>query len=135
MWQGSNTGPCLFGDPNFASAGGVALRLVEGPHRCAGRLEVLHQGQWGTVCDDDWGLKDGAVVCRELGCGVVQATPGGSHFGSGTGPIWLDDVGCSGKESLLRQCQAQPWGQSNCNHSEDAGVICTGSGPGGKTGG
>ncbi|XP_019340487.1 soluble scavenger receptor cysteine-rich domain-containing protein SSC5D isoform X2 [Alligator mississippiensis] len=112
--------------PTTSPHGGVALRLVEGPHRCAGRLEVLHQGQWGTVCDDDWGLKDGAVVCRELGCGVVQATPGGSHFGSGTGPIWLDDVGCSGKESLLRQCQAQPWGQSNCNHSEDAGVICTG---------
>uniref|UniRef100_A0A8C8SRP4 Soluble scavenger receptor cysteine-rich domain-containing protein SSC5D n=1 Tax=Pelusios castaneus TaxID=367368 RepID=A0A8C8SRP4_9SAUR len=107
-------------------ARGALLRLVGGPHSCAGRLEVLHGGQWGSVCDDGWGLPEGMVVCRELGCGVVQATPGGAHFGTGTGPIWLDDVGCTGKEMSLQRCRARPWGRSNCQHDEDAGVICTG---------
>ncbi|XP_067413335.1 soluble scavenger receptor cysteine-rich domain-containing protein SSC5D [Emydura macquarii macquarii] len=107
-------------------ARGAPLRLVGGPHRCAGRLEVLHGGQWGSVCDDGWGLPEGAVVCRELGCGAVQAAPGGAHFGTGTGPIWLDDVGCSGKEMSLQLCRARPWGRSNCQHEEDASVICTG---------
>nr|XP_023967950.2 soluble scavenger receptor cysteine-rich domain-containing protein SSC5D-like isoform X2 [Chrysemys picta bellii] len=105
---------------------GAPLRLVGGPHSCAGRLEVLHGSQWGSVCDDGWGLLEGAVVCRELGCGAVQAAPGGAHFGTGTGPIWLDDVGCSGKEMSLRQCRARPWGRTNCQHDEDASVICTG---------
>ncbi|XP_053865587.1 soluble scavenger receptor cysteine-rich domain-containing protein SSC5D-like [Malaclemys terrapin pileata] len=105
---------------------GAPLRLVGGPHSCAGRLEVLHGSQWGSVCDDGWGLLEGAVVCRELGCGAVQAAPRGAHFGTGTGPIWLDDVGCSGKEMSLRQCRARPWGRTNCQHDEDASVICTG---------
>ncbi|XP_032118975.1 soluble scavenger receptor cysteine-rich domain-containing protein SSC5D isoform X1 [Sapajus apella] len=105
------------------------LRLVSGPHRCAGRLEVWHGGRWGTVCDDGWDLRDATVACRELGCGGALAAPGGARFGPGAGPVWMDDVGCGGGEQALRDCPRSPWGRSNCDHSEDAGLVCTGPAP------
>uniref|UniRef100_A0A670YWH6 SRCR domain-containing protein n=1 Tax=Pseudonaja textilis TaxID=8673 RepID=A0A670YWH6_PSETE len=102
------------------------LRLVDGPESCAGRVEVLYKGQWGTVCDDGWDLVDAAVVCRELDCGAPLLSPGNARYGPGSGPIWLDDVNCAGREFTIKHCHSKPWGKHNCNHHEDASVICTG---------
>ena len=49
-----------------------------------------------------------------------------AYFGSGNGSILLDNVVCSGNESSLLECNTEPIGQSNCVHSEDAGVRCEG---------
>lgn len=110
--------------------GSPQLRLVAGPSRCSGRLEVWHAGRWGTVCDDSWDPRDSAVVCRELGCGGArQPDPSAGRFGWGSGPIWLDDVRCVGTEASLLDCPAAPWGKHNCAHNEDVGVTCTGKEP------
>nr|XP_060636605.1 deleted in malignant brain tumors 1 protein-like [Anolis sagrei ordinatus] len=101
------------------------VRLVNGTSRCAGRVEVLHNQQWGTVCDDGWDLTSAQVVCRELGCGVAQSAPRGALFGRGADPIWLDDVKCKGTEAALRDCRLKAWGDHNCNHGEDAGAVCS----------
>ncbi|XP_049340535.1 deleted in malignant brain tumors 1 protein-like isoform X10 [Astyanax mexicanus] len=103
-----------------------SVRLVDGDSRCAGRVEVLYRGQWGSVCGDDWDMRDAAVVCRELGCGEAVDTYHESYFGSASGPIWMDNVHCSGSESTLRNCESAGWGKHNCDHSKDAGVICSG---------
>lgn len=47
-----------------------------------------------------------------------------AEFGQGTGPILLDNVQCRGSENMLVDCPANPVGQHNCIHLEDAGVRC-----------
>ncbi|KAK2490855.1 hypothetical protein MC885_017881 [Smutsia gigantea] len=106
----------------------LELRLMGGSGWCSGRVEVLHQGTWGTVCDDLWDLNEAEVVCRQLGCGQAMAAPGKAHFGAGSGDILLDNIQCLGSENHLGQCPSSGWSDHNCGHHEDAGVICSDAG-------
>ena len=47
------------------------VRLANGSHSYDGRLEVLHNYQWGTVCDDSFDDTDARVACHSLGFGSV----------------------------------------------------------------
>uniref|UniRef100_A0A8B9P3K5 SRCR domain-containing protein n=1 Tax=Apteryx owenii TaxID=8824 RepID=A0A8B9P3K5_APTOW len=102
------------------------VRLAGGPSRCVGRVEVRHEGRWGTVCDDDWELLDAAVVCRELGCGTALSAPSGAWFGEGSGPIWLNGLRCRGTEERLELCRHRGWRKHVCTHEEDASAVCSG---------
>ncbi len=87
-----------------------------------GRLEIFHQGQWGTVCDDNFGTVDANVACRQLGyaSGTVRTDVAG-----GSDRIWLDEVGCAGTELGLGICPHPAWGTHDCTHVDDVGVTCT----------
>ena len=105
----------------------LPVRLVEGSGAHNGRVEVRFKGKWGTVCDDNWNIKAGNVVCRMLGYDKALAAPHEARFGQGTGDIILDDVRCTGKEKRIAECSHKELMTHNCGHSEDAGVICAGS--------
>ncbi|XP_062433648.1 scavenger receptor cysteine-rich type 1 protein M130-like [Rhea pennata] len=103
------------------------LRLVGGGSRCAGRVEVKHEGQWGTVCsyDFDWDARGASVVCRQLGCGTVARASPYIPFGPGAGQIWLHPFFCRGTETELQHCPHFGWGQHYCGHDRDVGVTCS----------
>uniref|UniRef100_A0A8C5CVQ9 Lysyl oxidase homolog n=1 Tax=Gadus morhua TaxID=8049 RepID=A0A8C5CVQ9_GADMO len=103
----------------------LKFRLVGYPRKHnEGRIEVFYQGEWGTICDDDFSLANAQVLCRQLG--FVSAT-GWAHsakYGKGQGKIWLDNVLCNGGEKSIDACKSRGWGSSDCTHDEDAGVVC-----------
>ncbi|CAH3036097.1 unnamed protein product, partial [Porites lobata] len=123
--------------PTSSSTPPVTLRLIGGSRPGEGRVEIYYRGSWGTVCDDNWDIKDARVVCRQLGYPSAVGAPQRARFGQGSGKIWLDEVQCQGNETSIVNCRHRPWGVHDCSHSEDASVICSktlrligGSGPG-----
>ena len=102
------------------------IRLVGSENSNEGRVELYHQGEWGTVCDDSWDLSDAGVVCRQLGFLGASEAVSNAGFGEGTGPTLLDEVACSGEEARLENCSSNGWRVEDCSHAEDAGVICVG---------
>uniref|UniRef100_A0A3B4AWE5 Neurotrypsin n=1 Tax=Periophthalmus magnuspinnatus TaxID=409849 RepID=A0A3B4AWE5_9GOBI len=102
------------------------VRLVGGDTPWEGRVEVLHNGDWGTICDDHWTQQHAQVICRQLGYrGHAEVVSDGT-FGEGVGLILLDDVRCEGSEASLLDCPHGVWGRTDCAHSEDVGVRCRG---------
>ena len=102
-----------------------AIRIMNSSTPLTGRVEIFHNGQWGTVCGDGWDINDANVVCRQLGFPqATQAFTGASH-GQGSGRIWMDDVACSGGEPFLPKCSHSGWGINDCTHSQDASVQCS----------
>ena len=94
----------------------------------SGRLQVLYNGTWGTVCDHLFGTNEANVVCRQLGFSDGRLAPRGEFRPSTTTePIWLDEVQCHGNEGHLEECNFPGWGRhEHCTHFEDVGVHCNG---------
>lgn len=100
------------------------VRLVGGHDRCAGRVELLQSGQWGTVCDDDFNITSGQVVCAQLRCGSAKRV---DIFGTGSGAIYISKMKCNGTERNLWECDPINNTAGYCGHKEDAGIVCSGT--------
>ncbi|MCY4511124.1 MAG: fibronectin type III domain-containing protein, partial [Acidobacteria bacterium] len=117
------------------------LRLAGGESASEGRLEIPHDGEWGTVCDDRMDREGNfapTFACRLLGYDtgtIVDGRPGTPQR-----PIWLDDVYCPTEASddgdiagpawtgdypeTLSQCYHAGWGLNNCVQEEDVSLRC-----------
>ncbi|TMS15210.1 Galectin-3-binding protein A [Larimichthys crocea] len=100
------------------------VRLFGSKNVSEGRVEIYHEGKWGTVCDDGWDMAEAQVVCRQLHFPGAKSVVTGKDYGKASGPIWLDDMNCKGTESHLSSCDFKNWGVTDCSHKEDVGVIC-----------
>ncbi|XP_043538437.1 scavenger receptor cysteine-rich type 1 protein M130-like [Chiloscyllium plagiosum] len=102
-----------------------SVRLDGGRSNCSGRVEIMCDKRWGTVCGDSWDITDANVVCRQMGCGFAVSAGGGAPVSLSEGVIWQNDVKCKGSESFLSDCLSPAPAQMECNHKEIASVICS----------
>jgi hypothetical protein len=103
----------------------VPMRLVtaEATSGFKGRVELYHNGEWGTVCSNQFTVTSAMVVCRQLGLEGGEMMPLGS-YPTGAGSIWMDNVVCQGHEKRLWLCNFGGWGSHSCDHMSDVGVEC-----------
>ena len=96
------------------------------PH--LGRIEIKNQTSdiWGTVSGYRFSKKAAKVICRAMGFrGVVLSLANNRTFGSGSGPVYIGGLKCTGKEEDILDCAHDGWENPRYNHKYDAAVWCT----------
>ncbi|XP_026171895.1 uncharacterized protein LOC113135819 [Mastacembelus armatus] len=78
------------------------VRLVGEASRCAGTLEMKHQGNWRPAYAPAWTLKEAAVACRELHCGSAVSTE--TRHRSSYKSVWWIQTACVQSGYVLREC-------------------------------
>lgn len=124
------------------ATGMAHVRLSGSKNPWEGRVEVFHNGTWGTICSGwywrhwPWDSSEADVVCRELGFFRSRIAYSSSYLRYGRAnssvPVWLTGVNCNGKESTLLNCSHNQWGTTghhshffSCSsHYRDVGVMC-----------
>ena len=89
-----------------------------------GRVEVLMNGGWATLCDDGFNDNAAQALCTHLGFSQGEIRTD-AFYGPGTGEIFFSDVTCTGSESHLYECQLRRNFDQVCTHAEDVGVVCS----------
>ena len=106
------------------------VRLVGGGSVASqGRVEVFHNGVWGTICNcyywyRNLGMAEANVVCRELGYDGAMVVPSFAVFGPGKGVTWMNRLRCNGDEKSIKACGHAGWRVESCNRHYHATVIC-----------
>ena len=107
---------------NCIFLGQTYIRLGASNVPLKGRIEIFHQGEWGTTCyrESTFSITNARVACRELGFYNVKEEHRWFHL-KATGKIWLHSVKCRGDEKSLLLCSYK---NSGCHHYWDRYVKC-----------
>ncbi|CAC5416879.1 unnamed protein product [Mytilus coruscus] len=88
----------------------------------SGKLEILHNNEWGTVCSSNFNKIEAEVACKQLGYrngSVLENT-----IATGASKIWLNILACNGNESKLIDCSHSDWDTDTCSHGHVVGIRC-----------
>ncbi|CAL4111130.1 unnamed protein product, partial [Meganyctiphanes norvegica] len=115
----------MCGDVGVVRLGGEQQINSQTSRKHGGTVFIKHSGIWGTICDDNFGQEEAKVLCRNLGyqAGWAMAKED-AYFGRGSGKIWADNLLCTGSEGHIGDCPLISWEDTDCSHTEDAGLFC-----------
>ncbi|XP_051790266.1 scavenger receptor cysteine-rich type 1 protein M130 [Erpetoichthys calabaricus] len=113
----------IFNHVNIKCSEQVSLSLSGGDHPCEGRVEITYKEKKGIICDNNWGINEANIVCKELQCGTAAYAYKGGEYGKGPDKVWINTLNCSGNEDFIWHCGNKE--QKICQ-SNDVSVVCNG---------
>lgn len=102
-------------------------RLVDGPGKCAGRVEIQYKGRWRQVRkDSEWTDDNSNSVCKEMECGKMRKSTGPGKFSQGSGDFLSNPVKCNKDANNISACDIEIERSTAVGNNEAVGVICEG---------
>ncbi|XP_053388862.1 uncharacterized protein LOC128551929 [Mercenaria mercenaria] len=120
-----NDSSCSY--PNYAGINCepvTPIRLIDGPSIKAGRVEVLFNGTWGSVCSSGLTSNDTSVMCRMLGNSGLSYVLKDDEYLQQNANITISDLNCNGGENDISDCKATQWQQADCSSNRAVGIAC-----------
>ena len=90
----------------------------------SGRLEVYHEGQWGSVCSHKFGYHEATVACRMMGYSSALQVLTNEQSGKTDNKIVLSELTCAGTESHLTDCQYDDDEEETCSQGHPVHIEC-----------
>ncbi|XP_078110438.1 scavenger receptor cysteine-rich type 1 protein M160 isoform X2 [Sander vitreus] len=85
-------------------AGSIEVDLLDGPGKCAGRVEIQHEGKWHRVNEAEWTTGNSDAVCKQLNCGSRRALPTPEKFSQGSNDFLRKTVKCNSDAKHISEC-------------------------------
>ncbi|XP_053697382.1 protein bark beetle [Sabethes cyaneus] len=106
----------------------VGARLVDGPSPLIGRLQLLNNGKWRSVCTNskNWTIADYETTCRQMGYKGGRFWNWMDRIQNYEPRLLYEDPRCSGIEKGLFECawSSRQIGSGVCDYHSDIGVQC-----------
>lgn len=96
------------------------VKLVDGPGKCSGRLEVLQEGRWKQVSSIGWKDENSNQVCKRLKCGDKRKEKHKFKMRAGD----TVSLRCKNGKSDIFQCDFIPI--SAGGNQDSVGITCDG---------
>ncbi|KAL3974052.1 sacsin [Sarotherodon galilaeus] len=110
--------------PYVVCSDSVEVKLADGPGRCAGRLEIKHEGQWRKDPANRWTEAQSAAVCKQLECGEKGKT---EKFSQGSGSFLSITCPTNKKISNISECLTENSNNQRPDREVEAvGITCEG---------
>ncbi|GLD45659.1 scavenger receptor cysteine-rich type 1 protein M130-like protein [Lates japonicus] len=105
-------------------SGSINARLVDGPGKCAGRVEIQYEGRWRQVRkDSQWTENNSNTVCKQMRCGKMRQSTSPGKFSQGSGDFLSKTVKCNKNATTIFECTIDS--TTNRPKEEEAvGIIC-----------
>ncbi|XP_072027145.1 uncharacterized protein [Amphiura filiformis] len=103
----------------------LEVRLSGGNFEGEGYVEMRCSNQkWGTVCAQDWDIRDANTVCQQLGYPWAFSTTPDAFPTINLGEVGYDKFVCVGNENAVGECPFTAGAECASPNTTPAGVQC-----------